>query len=150
MRREAGPRLIPRDVLEHDHEAARPSQVLGRRLADEEASLDGRAEGGVELRLRDRLERRRLETGGGAVDDDVQPAELRRRTRHERPRRLCLGEVAVAASGREHRPAFGLEPAGDGGAELARAAREQRARQLACSNRFATSSQLTTSHHAAR
>ena len=94
--------------------------------------------------------RRASNPAAGAVDDDVEAAELRRGPLDERAGVVGAGEVAVAASGREHLPALAAKPFDDRGAELAGAAGEERAPQRACSNRFATSSQLTTSHQAAR
>ncbi len=89
------------------------------------------------------------------VDDDVEPSELGDRALDESPRGTRSGEVAVAAPGGENVPPLGLERRDDAGAELARAAGDERpdcarAAQRACSNRFATASQLTTFHHAAR
>ena len=150
-----GPRLVGGDVLDHDHEPARLAQVRRRRLGDEEAPLDRRAERRVDVLLRDVLEPLRLESGRGAVDDDVEAAELRRRPLDERPRVVGAREVAVAAPGREHLPALAAQPLRDRGAELAGAAGEERAHALpgplvGRSNRRATSSQLTTFHQAAR
>ena len=88
--------------------------------------------------------------GRGAVDDDVEAAELRLGPGDERAGVVGPREVAVAAAGGEHLPALAAQPVCDRGAELAGAAGDECARQLACSNRFATSSQLTTFHHAAR
>jgi hypothetical protein len=57
---------------------------------------------------------------------------------------------AVPASRRDHLPTLRSKPFRHRGAELARAAGDERLAQLACSNRRATSSQSTTSHQAAR
>ena len=128
----------------------RAPQSGRRRLRDEEAALHRRAERAVEVGLRDLLEALRLESRRGAVDDDVESAELCLRPGDERTGVVGPGEVAVAAAGGEHLPPLATQPVCDRGAELARAAGDERACQLACSNRFATSSQLTTFHHAAR
>ena len=150
VRREGRPGLVGGDVLEHDHEPTRLAEVRHGRLGDEEASLDGGAECAVDVLLGDLLEAARLEPGSGAVDDDVEAAELRRGACHERAGLVGPREVAVAAPGRDHLPPLAAKPFHDCRAELAGAAGEERALQRACSNRFATSSQLTTSHHAAR
>ena len=127
-----------------------------RRLGDEEASLDRRAERRVDIGLGDLLERLRLESGRRAVDDDVEAAELVHRPPDERTRLVGARDVAVAAPGREHLPALAAQPLCDRGAELAGAAGEKRAqprypgRLSAVSKRRATSAQLTTFHQAAR
>ena len=73
----------------------------------------------VDIRLRDLLEALRLEARRGAVDDDVETAELGHRAGNERAGVVGPREVTVAAPRREHLPPLVAQPFRDRGTELA-------------------------------
>jgi hypothetical protein len=127
MRGERRPRLVPGDVLDHHHTAARLAQRGGGGLGDEEAPLRGRAEGRVPVRLVELFERLGREALARGVHEQVHAgAQLLEGAVDERP---CLSgprDVAVGAAGCEDGPAVTLEPAHDRLADAAHAAGDQR------------------------
>jgi hypothetical protein len=110
---ERRPRLIRRHVLDHHDDPAGGSQVRDRRLRDEEAALRRRAERRVPVFLRKLCDRLRDEAFAGAVHEQVEPAQLLRRTRDQRLRRLRLRDVSVCPPGGNDRPALAFEARGN-------------------------------------
>jgi len=126
MRSERRPRLVPGDVLDHHHTAARLAQRRGGGLGDEEAPLRGCAEGRVPVRFVELLERLGREALAGGVHEQIESAQLLDGAFDERSRLAWPRDVAVGAAGGENRPALALEPAHDRLADAAHAAGDQR------------------------